>query len=435
MTLRTVRDLTHAELAVLVREELLAGQLMDRAGMPHVIDAHGRDEMAAIAIDEWMGASPIYTRRMQRLLGFGRGDVETVFKGMQFDIGAPPEFMDFRYSVTDAGHGEFWLDHCGALTDVEPMGDDYVFAMCHTIEDPTFDATAIATNRRAQVRPIHRPPREPTDRHPHCHWAVTIDDAHPELALPEPTGHMQHTTLASLALAPIGRDATTAEFADGWNDYSGPLDPDLRTEQFSTAALRALADEVCVQQHLLVMSFGLAIGRRHGAGDAGSILDRQFTGIAGLTSQRFRDALGVGRQLVDVAQVLELHPAFRPREYVDWRVDVDPPTGGGRPESVTVELGDCPALREPAFGNWITRLADGHDDGLAAAVEGVTPHARMERTGQRRWRITLADEPAPERPEVALTRLSTGADWEFSSTPVTIASRAPDRSGHRRRGT
>ena len=33
--------------------------------------------------------------------------------------------------------------------------------MCHDIEDPTFDATAVATNRKAQIRPIHRPPRYP----------------------------------------------------------------------------------------------------------------------------------------------------------------------------------------------------------------------------------------------------------------------------------
>ena len=69
---RTLAEFTHDELARLVREYLLAGQLMDRAGMPHLIGAYGRDEMTAIAIDEWMGASPVYTRRMQQLLGFGR---------------------------------------------------------------------------------------------------------------------------------------------------------------------------------------------------------------------------------------------------------------------------------------------------------------------------------------------------------------------------
>ena len=121
----------------------------------------------------------------RRRLNFGDGDVPTILKNIQLDIGAPPHFMDFRCRVDDANHGEFWLAHCGALLDVEPMGEEYVHGMCHAIEDPTFDATAGATNPRAQVRPLHRPPRVPAGREPHCHWTITIDpdfppvEAHP----------------------------------------------------------------------------------------------------------------------------------------------------------------------------------------------------------------------------------------------------------------
>ena len=122
-----------------------------------------------------MAASPIYSLRTQKALNFGNGDVPTILKNIQLDIGAPPHFMDFRCKVDDADHGEFWLAHCGALLDVEPMGEDYVHGMCHAIEDPTFDATAGATNPRAQVRPVHRPPRVPAGREPHCHWTITID--------------------------------------------------------------------------------------------------------------------------------------------------------------------------------------------------------------------------------------------------------------------
>ncbi len=432
--MRTLRDLNHDELAVLVREYLLAGQLMDRAGMPHLIDAYGRDEMAAIAIDEWMGASPIYTTRMQHLLGYEGTGIPTIFKGLQLDIGAPPEFMDFRLKVIDDHHGEFWLDHCGALMDVEPMGDDYVHAMCHTIEDPTFDATAVATNPRAQIRPIHRPPRAPADRHPHCHWTVIIDDSHPEVTLPEPATHVGRSALASIELAVLGAGATDAEMADGWTAYDGPVDPDLQTEQFSTAALRAIADEICVQQHLLVTSFCFAIERRHGTEDAVRTIDQQFVGIAGLTSQRLRSALRLGSDpglgpvratLDEIATVLELHPAFRPREYVELHVEqVD----RGGEQVLAVTLGDCAALHERGFDNWVSRLVDGHDDGLSAAVWGVTPFARVERTTPRNgavaeWMVTLAKEPAPEPSEVALTRFSTGAAFEFSATPVTLAAR------------
>ena len=51
-----------------------------------------------------------------------------------------------------------------------------VTGMCHTIEDGTFDVTAQAVNPKARVRPVHRPPRVPTDRVPHCRWEVVIDD-------------------------------------------------------------------------------------------------------------------------------------------------------------------------------------------------------------------------------------------------------------------
>ena len=147
----------------------MIGQLIDRSGMAWCISAFGREEMAQVAVEEWASSSPVYTRRMQDALGYapsspGRGDVVTIFKGLQLDIGAPPQFMDFRYTVHDPWHGEFHLDHCGALMDVEPMGPDYVRSMCHDIEDPTFDATAVASNPRAQVRPIHRPPRSADDR-------------------------------------------------------------------------------------------------------------------------------------------------------------------------------------------------------------------------------------------------------------------------------
>src|SRR5919107_2502711 len=122
---RGIADLDHEQLATLVKEHLLAGHLIDRAGMP-VVTAHGVDVMRDIAIDEWMGASPLYTKRTQRLLGFEGDTVEACFKAMQLDIGAPPEFMDFRYEVVDDHHGRFHLDHCGALMNVEPMGDEFV---------------------------------------------------------------------------------------------------------------------------------------------------------------------------------------------------------------------------------------------------------------------------------------------------------------------
>src|SRR5687767_14366378 len=232
--------LSREELAVLVPELLLIGQLIDRSGMAWCISAFGREEMAQIAIEEWASSSPVYTRRMQKALGYeappNEGDIVTIFKGLQLDIGAPPQFMDFRYTVHDPQHGEFQLDHCGALMDVEPMGEEYVVGMCHDIEDPTFDATAIASHPQAQVRPIHRPPRVPADRQPHCAWTVIIDDSYPEASAIPALEVNARSKAAGVALAPIDpSDACRS-------DYSGPLLSDLDFAQFSRSALIHMAD-------------------------------------------------------------------------------------------------------------------------------------------------------------------------------------------------
>src|ERR1700730_18688852 len=89
-------SLTREELAKLVPELLLIGQLIDRSGMAWCIHEFGREEMLQIAIEEWAGCSPVYTRRMQKALRYEGVDVITIFKGLQLDIGAPPQFIDVR---------------------------------------------------------------------------------------------------------------------------------------------------------------------------------------------------------------------------------------------------------------------------------------------------------------------------------------------------
>ncbi len=420
---RSLADLTRTELAVLGREFLLAGQLMDRASMPHIISMFGRDVMGEVAIDEWMGASPVYTQRMQKLLKFANGDVETIFKGMQFDIGAPPEFMDFRYNVVDSHHGEFWLDHCGALMDVEPMGDDYVTTMCHTIEDPTFDATAIATNRRAHMEAIHRPPRQPADREPHCHWSVTIDDNADPLPDPEPMAAISRTILANSPIAQVAQVAKGEAGDEGQQDYSWPLDPDLRLETFSQPVLVAVLEEIAVQSHLLVMAMVAAIEKRSSTETAVDIAGRQFVGSAGLTAERIAAALGLGDGVGDLAQVIALHPAFLPKSYIDLRVESDSAT------KLTISLHPCSALEEVGNDNWISLLANGGDESLQSIAFAVNPTFRFAAVRPRmgavaRWELVVDESAAGrvEAKEVALTRFSTGAAFEFSEPPPTAVS-------------
>lgn len=402
MTHRTAEDLDHEELATLVKEHLMAGHLIDRSGMP-VVTEHGIEVMRDVAIDEWMGASPIYTKRTQRLLGFEAPTVEACFKAMQLEIGAPLEFMDFRFTVTDDHHGSFHLDHCGALMDVEPMGEEFVVAMCHDIEDPTFDATAWATNAKMQVRPIHRPPRTPADRHPHCAWTVTIEDDHEATPEPPQLARIAASRAAHLPLTPI--PAFEGE-PDGMLDYAKPLDPDLAARDFATPVLRAFDEEVCLQGHYLAMSFMAAVEDRLGTEAAIDALERQFVGVAGAVAQRLTRAFGLGDGADDVATAFSLHPAFKPAAYAAWQVRVDG-------EVVRLELGPCPAREEQGLDNWLSLLADGRDRALSAIAAGVDPHWSVRADGPCRWVASRGDVAAPEMDEVTLTKFSTGVAFTF----------------------
>jgi hypothetical protein len=400
-------QLSREQLAVLVPELLLIGQLIDRSGMAWCISSFGRDEMVQIAIEEWAGASPIYTRRMQQALKYEGTDVLTIFKGLQLDIGAPPQFMDFRYTVHDRWHGEFHLDHCGALLDVEPMGEQYVFGMCHTIEDPTFDATAVATNARAQVRPIHRPPRVPTGRHPHCAWTVIIDESYPEAQSIPAFDIVRQTRAATWELGPIDRSD------EGQADYSGPLLSDFDFAAFSHSALVRMADEVCLQMHLLYLSFAIAVrARAADEAQAVSVCTRGLIGIAGVAAERIHHALGLPGGIEGVLRVLELHPLLNPLGYV----------------AAEIESNRLLVHRSPAHddGSWISLCSPDSVQPLQAIATAVDPHIEVRVSGtDTDWtaELTETDATAAELPEVEVVKFSGGASFQFEprrSLPLTV---------------
>ncbi|MDV8008710.1 hypothetical protein [Rhodococcus sp. IEGM 1318] len=409
----SVRDsfeaLSQRDLAVLVPELLLCGQLIDRSGMAHLIVEFGREGMAQVAVEEWESASPWYTRRMQKALGYEGDDVVTIFKGLQLDIGAPPQFMDFRYRVDDPLHGEFWLDHCGALMDVEPLGDEFVTSMCHDIEDPTFDATAIATNPHAQIRPIHRPPRRPADRHPHCAWTVAIDPSHTPPVMTAHTEQIGRTEAVTVELSSIDHGG------DGSSDYSGPLLSDLRFSDFSRSALVRIAEEICVQHHLLALGFLAAVRRRVDEDKARDITRKQLTGIAGVAAQRIRDALGLPSTLESLALVLSVHPLLSPKQYVESEI---------RRDGDALELWISREGLVDRDGGWPTLLDSGHLDALQALVRGVNPHFTVRVVAEDAAGLLLAvditEAPAPECVEVAITKVSTGAAFVFEDRGIPL---------------
>ena len=400
-------QLSRPELAVLVPELLLIGHMIDRSGMAWCIQEFGRDEMVQIAIEDWAGASPVYTKRMQRALNYEGVDVPTIFKGLQLDIGAPPQFMDFRYTIHDRWHGEFHLDHCGALLDVEPMGDEYVFGMCHTIEDPTFDATAVATNRRAQMRPIHRPPRVPSDRHPHCAWTVTIDEAYPPVEGIPALDIVAETRAANWELDAIDRSD------EGLADYSGPVVSDFDFSAYSHSALVRMADEVCLQMHLLYLSFAIAVRARAGSDVklADSICTRGLIGVAGLGAGRIHRALSLPGGIAGVLKVFELHPLFNPVGYINAEAHAK------------LEVHQSPAHDDAA---WISLCSPESVQPLQAIATAVDPHIEVKISGNGTdWIAELAesDTAATEFSEVAVAKVSGGATFEFQprrSLPLTV---------------
>jgi hypothetical protein len=404
--------LSRKALSELGREWLLHGHLQDRVGMPLVHEGRPREAMEDVAIVEWMGASPVYSARSQRAFNFGGGDVPTIMKNLQLDIGAPHQFMDFRCQVFDENHGEFWLAHCGALMDVEPMGEEYVRGMCHTIEDPTFDATAGATNSRARVRPVHRPPRVPADQMPHCRWTVEIDPSfdpvfpHPNRAL------IEESLLANIAVDLPDEGGEPG----GWDDYNRDFDPDFQLEDFSHRALIVALQEFAVQSHLLFRSFLLTVAQRFGEDETARIGPMVFTGLAGLTAQRLRTAMNIqGDDSAAIAKVLQLHPVFFPRTYVSLAVEVV------ADDRVRFAVLDSPVFDEADDYHWFAQLGGAADRALDAIVQAVNAQASVAavtaRSGEKfayEAVIDPAARPAGEAAEIGLAKISTGASVVFT---------------------
>ena len=110
--------------------------------------------------------------------------------------------------------------------------------------------------------------------------------------------------------------------------------------------------------------------------------------------------------------MLELHPLLNPAAYVAASVDG---------YTLAVEPSDA-----TADGAWIALCGPEEPRPLQAAVRAVDPHFDVDVSGDgESWTATLVRraEPAPELGEVAVTRFSTGASFEFEqrkSIPIIV---------------
>jgi hypothetical protein len=415
----TLADFTRDFLSRLAHEFNLIGHLYDRVSQPLVAIEYGPEGFTRSGIEEWQCASPIYSLRMQKALGFEGDTVETVFKNLQLEVGSPQQFMDFQFRLDSADYGEFWLAHCGALMDLERNGNDaeLIKLMCHDIEDPTFDATAAATHRRIVMRPFHRPPRIDTGggngsgSYPHCRWKVyKVDediayDHHPVMY------ELRESKLANVPLVEPGE----IREAGGLEDYSGSFDPHLQFEDFSQRALQLIIQENALQALLLAHSYTRSQTNNYGDEVGRRFSERSWVGHARVAVERFQKYLGLdGDDIETMAKVFQLHPHFYPRSYTDLRIDI---TG---PASLRIGIGDCPALEEGVRHNWFSQLSMEPHPAIESIAAHVNPRARchpVSDPGDARyaWDVVIDDnnEPLPEPVEMQIARTSGGINFEF----------------------
>ena len=283
--------------------------------------------------------------------------------------------------------------------------------MCHDIEDPTFDATAAATHPCMKMRPIHRPPRNPNGRVPHCRWSVFIGD--------EAEPYEQHPNLAIVAESKIAKVKIDVpdqnEEPGGWTSYAGAFDPGFQLEDLSHSALVTVCQEFAVQSHLLARAFMLCAAQRKGDAVATELGAAQWTGIAALTTERLARQLKItGDGIEDVAKGFQVHPCFHPRAYIDFRVEI---TG---PQSARISIGDCDALNEGDAYSWFAGLGEQSHSALDAIAGAINPRARCHPVASPRdaalaWEVVIDLASAPQHPpqELNLAKISRGATFEF----------------------
>jgi hypothetical protein len=195
-------------------------------------------------------------------------------------------------------------------------------------------------------------------------------------------------SLSAAAQLPL---PTYAGSGPGWDDYSGPFDPDFSLEDLSQRGLRVALDEFALQSHLLLRALLLVVERRFGADQRAAWLPRIVGGWCGLTSQRIRDAFALPETLDGALALLSLHPMLHPVAYTGFRLDGD-----------RIVLG--PVLDDDGC-SWL-----GAPSVLEPVLQAAFPTARVSDD----LVVSVGHEPAALPPELFIAQISTGARFRFT---------------------
>jgi hypothetical protein len=174
-----------------------------------------------------------------------------------------------------------------------------------------------------------------------------------------------------------------------------------------------MADEVCLQMHLLYLSFAVAVAARAADdAEAAAVGTRGLIGLAGLGAERIHRALELPGGVAGVLRVLELHPLLNPAGYVVAET-----------ESSRLIVHLSPAHDD---GSWISLCSPESVQPLQAIATAVDPHieVRVSGTGTD-WtaEFTETDTVADELPEVSVAKVSGGSTFQFEprrSLPLTV---------------
>ncbi len=249
--------------------------------------------------------------------------------------------------------------------------------------------------------------------HPHCHWTVTIDESFPPVA---PHPHVALVERSRAARATVDDPGASWDGMEpgGWDDYSGPFDPDFALEDLSHRALVVALQEIAIQSDLLLRGFALAVASRDGADAPAPLIAQMVVGLGGITAQRLVPAMNIGADANGIANLLQIHPLFWPRSYVHPSIElVD-----GRVRFALLD--DSPMFAEGEHYTWLASLPGEADRAIDAIVQAVDRRARSERVDARAGErcayeafVDVGAPPAVDPPEVSLAKISTGASFEF----------------------
>lgn len=389
------------------REIMLGNQVHDRALLPILATRWGEERVTRQALDEWMGASPVYNARNRSLHRMQGNGVDTIMKAFQLDIGAPHMWLKFHYDVQSESLGYFWLTSCGAynhvraLTDGDPAAETQI---CVHMEDPTFDATVLAVNRGARCRPVFRPPHggEIPAEGP-CRWEVSIGDG---IAAAE-FGQFTEQVRTSRAGQFQFREETPAD--DGLMDYSGPFKRDFRLEDLCHSKLHTQVKEFALNVHLLQRASYLSLLTEFGLPVVQELIAEHCAAMAPVYQARIRRLFGIeGEDMGAILKLLQLDHHFVP-DYVNTGTELLDDYNG------RFWIGDCEALGDGDCMGVLTDVLNGRPNGLQQIVQSINPRAAVtadpdhELSGAvhcYRIRIDPAAEPVPVSPFAELTGMN-----------------------------